>query len=185
MARPLLYIHGFASSGHSAKARLLKTACDNVYTPTVVAIPRLAVETLEQLATALDNPLLIGSSLGGYYALYLSDRLGLPAVLVNPVTYLDIPLADVVGLNRSYYDGSRFEFTREHLESLQDFRVENPVTSRLLLLVQLGDELIDHHRTLGYLQGARADVDPGGDHGYRNFRDKIPLIRQFAQSLDQ
>ncbi len=187
MPRPILYIHGFASSGHSAKAGLLKGAFSEVYTPSLSHIPRLAMETLEQFIAALGprRPLLVGSSLGGYYALWLSQRLGLPAVLVNPVVAADIPAERVVGLRQSHVDGSRFEFTEEHYRQLADFRVENPDTSRLLLLLQLGDELLDQHKTLERLPGARALVDPGGDHGFQDFARRLEAIRAFAQAQRQ
>ncbi len=185
MDRPLLYIHGFASTGRSAKAGYLDAAFENVYAPTLTHIPALAVETLEQFTAALGRPLLVGSSLGGLYALYLSHRFGLPAVLVNPVTYLDVPLADVVGFNRSYFDGSRFEFTPDHLHSLSEYAVRQPNTSRLLLMVQMGDELLDHKRTLEYLSGAQVDIDPKGDHGFSGFQEKLPVIREFARSFEE
>jgi len=104
---------------------------------------------------------------------------------VNPVVAADIPAERVVGLRQSHVDGSRFEFTEEHYRQLADFRVENPDTSRLLLLLQLGDELLDQHKTLERLPGARALVDPGGDHGFQDFARRLEAIRAFAQAQRQ
>lgn len=180
MTRPILYIHGFASSGRSTKGRILKAHLPQVYAPSLNPIPELAVETLEEFITALGSPLLVGSSLGGYYALYLSARHGLPAVLVNPALYFDGELRRVIGFQNHYFDGSRFEFTEGHFRSLERYRVTDPPSERLLLLLQLGDEILDHRRTLALLPGAEADIEEGGDHGYRGFERKIEKIRSLA-----
>lgn len=181
MSRQLLYIHGFASSAHSAKARVLRRHFDAIYAPSLSHIPDLAIETLEEFIRALPTPpLLLGSSLGGYYALYLSQRFNLPAVLINPVVRLTSTLEQVLGMNRHYYDGSRFEFTADHLESLRKYACPGARTDKLLLMVQLGDALIDHRATIDFLSGARMEIEEGGDHAYENFESKINLIRRFA-----
>jgi predicted esterase YcpF (UPF0227 family) len=180
---PLLYIHGFASSGHSHKGQLLRKHFDEVYTPSLSHIPALAMETLEQFIDAMAQPpLLLGSSLGGYYALYLSQRLSLPAVLINPVVYIRPELEQLVGMQQHYYDGSRFEFTREHLHSLHDYHCPAPRSDRLLLMVQMGDEVIDHHQTLQHLPGTQQIIEVGGDHAFQGFENHMQSIRNFARA---
>ena len=186
MDRPVLYIHGFASSGRSAKAADLKGRFPEVYAPTLSHIPELAVETLEQFIAALHprRPLLVGSSLGGYYALHLCGATGLPAVLVNPVTAIEPPLTEVVGVQHSYFDGSSFEFTAEHVQALQRLKPAAADPARLLVLVQLGDEVLDQNTTLERLSGARSVVEDGGDHAFRNFADHLPEIEAFAAGFE-
>ncbi len=184
MSRPLLYIHGFASSAHSTKAQVLRHHFDALYAPSLSHIPDLAVETLEEFIRALpETPLLLGSSLGGYYALYLSQRIDLPAVLINPVVKIVSPLEQVQGMNHHYYDGSQFEFTATHLESLRQFACPSARTEKLLLMVQLGDKLIDHRSTIDFLPGARLEVEEGGNHAYEHFESKMELIRRFAEEI--
>lgn len=184
MSRPLLYIHGFASSSHSIKAQILRRHFGAFYAPSLSHTPVLAVETLEEFIRALPTPpLLLGSSLGGYYALYLSQRLNLPAVLINPVVQISSPLEKVLGMNRHYFDGSQFEFTAEHLESLQRYACPRAHTEKLLLMVQLGDEIIDHRATIDFLPGARLEVEGGGNHAYEHFESKMELIRHFAEEI--
>lgn len=180
MTRPILYIHGFASSAHSHKADVLRHYFSEVYTPSLSHIPTLAVETLAEFIHALPTPpLLVGSSLGGYYALYLSQRFDLPAVLINPVVHLEAPMVQVVGMNRHYFDGSRFEFTDEHLHSLAAYHCPEPSMEKLLLLVEMGDELIDHRLTLETLPEAQQIVTPGGNHSYVEFEERIEAIEAF------
>lgn len=180
---PLLYIHGFASSGHSHKGKVLRQHFDEVYTPSLSHIPALAIETLEQFIEALPQPpTLIGSSLGGYYALYLSQRLSLPAILVNPVVALHPGIERLVGMQRHYYDGSQFEFTDTHLQSLHNYLCPAPRSDRLMLMVQMGDEVIDHHQTLQDLPGAQQVIELGGDHAFQGFEKHMSTISNFARA---
>lgn len=181
--RPLLYVHGFASSGHSTKARVLKEHFPEVFAPSLPPIPRLAVETLETVIAALGRePLLVGSSLGGFFALHLSAKHGMPAVLVNPVVSIEPTLTRLVGLNRSYYDGSRFETTEQHLRDLAAMAPTALEPHRLLALLQLGDEVIDQQRTLKLLDGARIIAEAGGCHAFDHFERHLAAIRRFADS---
>jgi len=178
---PLLYIHGFASSGHSHKGQVLRKHFEEVYTPSLSHIPELAVETLEQFIDAMpEPPVLLGSSLGGYYALYLSQKLSLPAVLVNPVVRLGDEMERLIGLHRSYFDDSQFEFTAAHLQSLHDYLRPAPRSDRLLLMVQMGDEVLDHHQTLSHLPGAQQLIELGGNHAFEGFENHMQSIAEFA-----
>lgn len=179
---PLLYIHGFASSGHSHKAQVLQQHFDEVYAPSLSHIPQLAMETLEQFIDAMAQPpLLLGSSLGGFYALYLSQRMSLPAVLINPVVELTSEMEQLTGLQQSYFDDSVFEFTDEHLYSLHNYLCPAPRSDRLLLMVQMGDEVLNHQRTLRHLPGAQHLIEVGGNHAFEGFENHMQTIASFAR----
>ena len=90
----LLYLHGFNSSPRAAKATLILQHLANnhlpieLHTPWMPSQPRHAAAMLDELVGALSDPLaLVGSSLGGFYAAWLSQRYGLRAVLINPAAY--------------------------------------------------------------------------------------------------
>ena len=184
MTLPLLYLHGFGSSGHSGKAQVLRSHFPEVYAPSLSHVPQLAVETLEEFIRALDGRVaLVGSSLGGFFALYLAQRHELPAVLINPALFPERALDRVLGMNQSYFDGSRFETTEAHVASLARYRVVGPDTSRLLLLPQLGDDLLDHRETQAVLPGARAVVEPGGSHAFEGFTTQMETIADFLAEV--
>ena len=80
----IIYIHGFGSSGEASKAKMLRAYCQEnkirFIAPSLPTIPDLAIKTLSELIESYqDNePVhLMGSSLGGYYSLYLSDKYNL------------------------------------------------------------------------------------------------------------
>lgn len=48
------------------------------------------------------------------------------------------------------------------------------------MLVQTGDEMLDYRHAVEKYRGAKQVVIEGGDHGFQNFSDYIPLILEFA-----
>ncbi|WP_312290092.1 YqiA/YcfP family alpha/beta fold hydrolase, partial [Stutzerimonas nitrititolerans] len=76
----ILYIHGLNSSPLSQKASQLSAAlerigmADRLRVPALHHHPRQALVQLEEALTELGRPLLVGSSLGGYYATHLAER---------------------------------------------------------------------------------------------------------------
>ena len=87
----LLYIHGLNSSPRSKKASQLSTLMqtlglgEHLRVPELHHHPRQAIAQLDALITELGRPLLVGSSLGGYYATHLAERHGLKALLINQI----------------------------------------------------------------------------------------------------
>jgi predicted esterase YcpF (UPF0227 family) len=45
----------------------------------------------------------------------------------------------------------------------------------------MGDELIDHRLTLETLPHAQRILDPGGNHAYTGFAERIDAIRAFSE----
>ncbi|MCG3720375.1 esterase, partial [Aliarcobacter butzleri] len=85
----IIYIHGFASCGFGSKAQKFKEYFEEeIITISLPTIPNLAIDTLEQIIEFSlnkdENVYLIGSSLGGFYSLYLANKYDLKAVLINP-----------------------------------------------------------------------------------------------------
>jgi len=86
----ILYIHGFASSSKSNKVTLMRNNFDDVSSIDLNIEPKIAIKQLEKFIKKnikKSDITLIGSSLGGFYALYLSNKYSLKAVLINPSIY--------------------------------------------------------------------------------------------------
>ncbi len=185
----VVYLHGFNSSPDSQKARLFVDYCHRhgsaeVLVPSLPHDPALAMQLLEGCvgAAAVRPALLVGSSLGGYYATWLAERYGLKAALINPaVAPCDHLGAKFIGRQRNYYTGEEYDFTAEHVEALRGFAVtEVKDAARYLLLVQTGDEVLDYRLALRLYAGCHLVVQQGGNHGFENFAAVLPLILQFA-----
>ncbi|AXX92798.1 esterase [Malaciobacter molluscorum LMG 25693] len=180
----IIYIHGFGSSGFGGKASILRETFDNdIILPSLSNIPNLAIDTLEQLILLIkkidDNIYLIGSSLGGFYSIYLANKYDLKAVLINPTIY-PYETLNKIGTAINYYDLSTFECNQKHLDSLKNFEV-NVIKNQknFLLLLQKGDEVLDYRQALEKLPNAKIIVKEGGNHSFTNFEGYIENIKDF------
>ena len=184
----IIYIHGFGSSGEASKAKALRYFCHQqqirFIAPSLPSIPDLAIKTLSELIESYqeNEPVsLIGSSLGGYYALYLSDKYNLKAALINPAVNAPETLHQALGHGVNYYDDSRYEWNESHLDMLVNYEIEEPEEDSILLLLQKGDEVLDYEEACDALPNAQTILEEGGSHSFdgieRHFETIIAFLR--------
>jgi uncharacterized protein len=184
----VIYLHGFNSSPASQKARQFSEYCQSrgieAVVPQLSHDPEQALQTIEAcIETSGGLPaLLVGSSLGGYYATALAERYRLKAALINPAVAPFLHLgAEFLGWQRNLYSGEEYEFTTVHVRALRRMHVEQiSDPGRYLLLVQTGDEVLDYRHAVAYYQGSRQLVRDGGSHAFDNFASELPTLLQFA-----
>ena len=184
----LVYLHGFNSSPASHKARLMKIHMEgrgqgHLYAcPALADTPHAALRTIEA-AIAGSEPgriTFLGSSLGGFYATYLAQKLGCRAVLINPAITPHIGLEAYLGTQKNLHTGEPYELTRAHLEGWRDLVVERIDPERYLLLLETGDEVLDWREAARKYEGARTVIRDGGDHSLQSFPEHIGRILAFA-----
>ncbi|HEX8739997.1 MAG TPA: YqiA/YcfP family alpha/beta fold hydrolase [Casimicrobiaceae bacterium] len=189
----VVYLHGFRSSPQSAKARALVHAVAALPAASRVAlvVPDLGHQPAAAIGSVLDivarehrhgAPLtFVGSSLGGFYATHLAERLGARAALINPAVRPWEDLEPWLGTQTNLYTGESFEVTDGHFDELRALAVSNLTQpDRYLLLVQTGDEVLDYRQAIAFYAGARQYVQGGGDHAFQDFGAQIPAILRFA-----
>ncbi|ALM51734.1 YqiA/YcfP family alpha/beta fold hydrolase [Halomonas huangheensis] len=181
-ASGVLYLHGFNSAGASPKARLVKQACEHLgldcSIPDLSALASVALETaqscLEQLGP---QPIVMGSSMGGFLATVLAQRNDLRAVLINPAVrpvYLVESLLGQRFVNE--YTGERFSIEPRHRDQVAEVTPEHIDAWRYLLLVVTQDETLDSAQTVAAYRGARMLIHPGGEHGFAALADYLPAM---------
>jgi predicted esterase YcpF (UPF0227 family) len=185
----LLYLHGFRSSPNSRKATLIRTAlsargrADDYLCPQLPASPRLAID-LALAAARLDDPAqlaLIGSSLGGYYATWIAERLGCRAVLLNPAITPYDDLKAHLGQQPVYFSESSIDMKPEFLDELRALdtpRITRP--ERYFLVAATGDEVIDYRTMIAKYAGCRQCVIEGSDHQIQDFADHLDEVLAFC-----
>jgi uncharacterized protein len=187
----LIYLHGFNSSPSSLKANLLRDymaardAANQFICPTLPHWPKEAITQVEKIIREHEgeNLTLIGSSLGGFYAIYLAEKYNLKAVLINPAVKPSVSLESYVGPQKNIYTNETYTFTHEHIRQLRDLNVrEITHPERYLLLTQTGDEVLDYRDAVNKLEGAAQVVIDGGDHGFQNFSSYLDTILSFSLS---
>jgi len=181
----ILYIHGFGSSGQAGKASLFREyfKSQNIpfIAPSLSYVPELAITTLEELIGSYDDVTLIGSSLGGYYAMYLAQKYGLKSVLINPAMHSAKTLKRAINKQKktlNYYDLSHFEWNESHINMLKKYEVERP-TSVCLLLLQKGDDVLNYQDALDKLPHAQLVLEEGGSHTFEGIERYFEMIRDF------
>lgn len=132
------------------------------------------------LASASGPVTLVGSSLGGFYACCAAERHQLRAVLVNPALPAHLDRVPLVGEHRNFHSGEPFRFTDEHQAMLLAMAPARLDPARYLLLLEMGDEVLDPQPTLAAFAGARQVVLPNGDHSFTRFRDYLETIVDYA-----
>lgn len=185
----ILYLHGFRSSPHSFKARLIGERMAALgrsaeyCCPQLPASPRAAMELAQELTGRMppDQVTLVGSSLGGYYATWLAEQTGCRAVLLNPAVKPPRDLEKYVGVTTAYHTDEPFEFKREYIEELQALVVERITRpERYFLVAATGDEVLDWREMVAHYPGARHCVIEGSDHGISEFGNYVDRVLAFC-----
>lgn len=191
----LLYLHGFRSSPESFKAQLLaqrmqaRQQLDRWSCPALPASPALALNMAKQAAQALLTQhhaqpaelTIVGSSLGGFYAVCLAEQLGARAVALNPAVQAPRDLATQVGQHSQFHSDEPFVFLPEYVQELSDMAVKHITQpERYLLIAATGDEVLDWHEMNDFFEGAQRIIIKGDNHGLSSFANHIDTVLQFA-----
>ncbi len=178
----ILFIHGFASCGLGHKSQLLIDyfGRDQVLTPDLPFRPIEAIAALQALQERHPVDLLVGASLGGFYATWLNRERPTPSVLINPVVRPYELLADHLGTQTRWCDGQTFEFTRADAEPLKAmYRPHLRPDEHYLVLLQTGDEVLDYRQAADYYRDQQVIIEHGGNHRFENLADYLPKIAAF------
>jgi predicted esterase YcpF (UPF0227 family) len=128
-----------------------------------------------------ESVMLVGSSLGGFYATWLAEHLGVRAVLVNPAVRPYELLAPLVGPQKNLYTGETYELTPQHIDELRMLEVDAITSPRYLLITATGDEVLDYRAGVARYAGCEQIVVTGGDHGFSGFADYLDAVVAFGQ----
>lgn len=190
----IIYLHGFNSGGRSQKAAWLRAHL----APVLVFAPDYephhghdAARDLRKFIARLqrENPqdrtlMLIGSSLGGFWAQYLAAEFGARIVLINPSLRPDETLARHIGRYRNEATGGETRLTAEDVRALRNYRVE-PCDPRVptLVLLDAGDDVLDYRiAEAAFYACGETLVYPGGSHRFDHLAEALPAIRRLYEA---
>jgi hypothetical protein len=189
----VVYLHGFASSSQSEKAMLTKAYFQQQHPELRLWCPDLPYNAdaawqllWSTLAPTLKAPctpkLIIGSSLGGFFATALAERLQCKAALINPAVAPHRLLAQHLG--RYFHPVLQQEFVVSDrdlpvLAELVPAQLSMP--NQFLVLLQQADEVLDYRDALHFYKDCVVDVQIGGNHAYLDYAKRLPDIVKFGQ----
>lgn len=195
----IIYLHGLDANPNATKALITAKHANTIGIATLrpdLNYPPGEVMT-QLLALIDDNPdcVLIGSSLGGYFATLLSDMTGTPAILLNPSIRPDLSFRRFLkdrfeGQSLSdetviYTTTGNWQIKFKDLAWFEAHRLTIKHPSQLRVLLNLGDELLDAYATQTFYQNAGVHVlsQAGGDHRMSNYPDRIDTVLSWVKSL--
>ena len=178
----ILYIHGWNSYKDARKAVLLKNEINpsknfEVDSITLKSHPK---EAIQQLSNYIEDHKvqrkvhLIGSSLGGYYATFLSEKYNLKAAMINPAVWAYKIFKNDMGTNENLNTGEKYFIDDLWVQSLQDIFVESITGKNYLVLLQTGDQTLNYKFAKKYFEGSNIIIDEGGSHSFEDLELKIP-----------
>jgi predicted esterase YcpF (UPF0227 family) len=184
MVKRVIYIHGFNSSQKSYKAvrfgELMAHYGVDYCVPCLNHEPLQAIIALEQLLTP--NTVLLGSSLGGFYATYLSQRYQISAVVINPAVTPYNLLKPLLGHNYNPYQDYNYELNNSHINALKALAIDKLKHPELLyLLQQTGDEVLNFQHAVNYYSQCKQLIEFGGDHSFIGFERTVASIVDFLK----
>lgn len=189
----ILYLHGFLSSAQSAKGQWLQREFSQegisfhcLSYP--LKTPFLSLDALKTQMQALgcfaqNQPwIIMGSSMGGFYAQYLAQEYQKPLVMINPALQAVKILSQHRGLQQHPTTQETFDINTEYLKGLNTLQREPDASIKTLLLLDEGDEVIAFEPSLrAYENTAEVLCFKNGSHAFEHLEEAWPTILAFAQ----
>lgn len=196
----IIYLHGLDADPNANKAVITanhaKALGIDTLRPDLNCPPDDVVAKI--LALIQDNPnaVLVGSSLGGYFATLLSDMTGTPAVLLNPSIRPDLSFTRFLTDN---FDGQTladdaviytttggWQICYGDLAWFEKHRLTTKNPHKIKVLLKMGDELLDAHATKAFFESCGADIvaQDGGDHRVSDYDEQVRLVLEWVRTFN-
>ena len=172
--RTILYFHGYGSSPCSDKVTDLSKSFGDVQAPQIPVLFDEAFsmlgEFVEKFLKEKKTPIIVGTSLGGYWAGVIGDKYNIPSVLVNPSVN---PAASL----------GRYKNPDLTDDELQKYAPLGPSTSPRIVILADDDAVIAPHAAIALFDGnAKVQRYPDGGHRFQcpeRIADAVRYLMQY------
>lgn len=170
----IVYLHGFASAGVSAKSNAIRAAFPSatVLSPNLPLDPVAVNKIVTAAVMQVDSyPLIfVGTSLGGFWAHYFAQKYDCPCVMVNPSLTPSSSMASRVGTAvTNHVTGAVISITDDVVAAFAAFEESIKVTNGALnnLFLAEDDDLLPFSNTLQLMPYTKSTtVTKDGGHRY-------------------
>jgi predicted esterase YcpF (UPF0227 family) len=144
---------------------------------------RVDSNTAPDKAGRPERVVVIGSSLGGFFATYLAEKHGWPVVLLNPAVVPQRDLSAYLGEQPRVHGGGSIVVQAHHLDEMRALAVTSVTRpERYYLFAATGDEVLDYREMLAHYPAARTKLIEGSDHSISEFADYVDDVLAFCDS---
>lgn len=166
----ILFVHGFNSSGQCEKCLLLQSKTNQSIIPSLDLLNvSLALEKLENTLKQNRVDIIIGASLGGFYAHYLCKKYDKKLLLINPVLN---PLDYIQKVNTEAFDKKEI-ITK--IKMILTFNEKHHFTQDVEVLFGLDDDVVDYKKSRDIFKGISCKF----------YKDDHRLLSGFKDYLEQ
>lgn len=177
--KKIIYIHGFATAGEGEKVSLIRKGVDcSVISPTLEFDPQKTILELEENID--NNTILIGTSLGGFYAWYLAYKHNINAILVNPSPTPHKSMNERLNgksqvIVKNLVTNIPFKVTKEHSNILEkmmqevllnQIRFSKESNRNITMFLAKNDKVLNYLKAFELIQANNVFITENGDHGY-------------------
>jgi predicted esterase YcpF (UPF0227 family) len=153
--------------------------------PQLPPSPKEAMAMVAECISAwpADRMAVMGSSLGGFYATWVADRMQCKAVLLNPAVNPARDLEKYIGDVTFWHDPSEnFYFKPEYIAELGSLEC-GPLMhmQRYFAIIAKGDEVLDWREMHARYAQANVLLLEGGDHAISDFENHIAAVLNHLQ----
>lgn len=185
--KTILYIHGFNSAGTGKKAEDFKRtfAQCKVVRPTFnYKDLDAALKTLNSTFIVHKPDIVVGTSMGGFLALYASAKYNVKAVAINPVTKPFEVCSQFLGEQKNFVTKEVYTFTQQDADKYKMFTEKefNKIVLKnqdVKFLLATDDELLGDHTCLEQLYPQCKDFNY-----YTGLGHRFNSIKTIQQALE-
>jgi hypothetical protein len=178
----VLYLHGFNSAGFGTKVNYLRATFgdENVINPNLPINTEKAIKFLDFLVKNLKNNgekklILVGSSQGGFYALFLCFKYNVPTILINPMIRAGYPISESRIRLTNLKTKEIYDYKKEYSEFLQKLEIDKEKIKRfqdkIFIYIDEGDTVLDWRKTVEFFEGFYVKKFPHGSHYFEHMKD--------------
>jgi uncharacterized protein len=178
-----VYLHGFNSAydPNSGKVQSLSLIGDvHGVTYNTFGTYEEIIDEISAQVSFSDDLVFVGTSLGGFWAAEMGRRFSVPSVIINPCTDPRTMLQKYVGaVETNYINGDVNTLTSKSANSYPGSGISRAGRYLPLVLLDMGDEVIDSFQTREDLKDFPMACWEGGSHRFEHTNEALDDIRNY------
>jgi len=184
--RHFIYLHGFNSAYDEKSEKIIKLQSLGTVSGITYDTNSTYDDILEYLLAEVNGldmheVVFVGTSLGGFWAAVLASKLSTPSIIINPCYNPTDMLYKHVGDNTNYKTGKKASFSESACLSYKHIQIQDlDFAYKPLVLLDMGDEIIDSVQTSAVLFDKIIQTFDGGSHRFDHMGDAIEHISKYT-----
>ena len=179
----IIYLHGFNSTGDTGTASFLKELYGDAFlAPDYDYIdPDNAANMLDEIVSAAikdRSVIVVGKSLGGFWANYFAEKYQLKCILINPGLQPQSSLLKYLGVNKNFNNGAITHLDASNVSAYAKYQSSNSSSLYKHILLGEQDDIIDPAYCLSIMKGHVIDVFPELDHYFNDYEAIASAIKK-------